>query len=74
MSGSGQLYRPVVITMIAMRMVQASVHEVVDVVTMGDGFVPAGRAMRMRADGFWCALHGIGRVDCDGMLINVIRV
>jgi hypothetical protein len=63
-----------VITMIAMRMVQASVHEVVDVVTMGDGFVPAGRAMSVRADGFWCALHRIDRVDCDDMLINVIRV
>jgi hypothetical protein len=63
-----------VVAMIAMGMVQPSIHEVIDMVPMGDGFVPAGRAMRVRADRLWGALRGIDRVDWDGMLINVILV
>ena len=50
---SGQLYRPVVVAMIAMRMVQPSTYEVIDVVPMGHGFVPAGRAMLVRAERLW---------------------
>jgi hypothetical protein len=71
---SGQLYRPMVVAMIAMGMVQPSIYEVIDMVPMGHGFVPAGRAVLMRADRLPRALHGIGRVDWDGMLINVILV
>jgi hypothetical protein len=69
---SGQLYRAVVVAMIAMGMMQPSTHEVIDVVAMGHGFVPAGRAMLVRAAGLRRALHGICGVDCDDMLINVI--
>jgi hypothetical protein len=60
--------------MSTMGMVQPSIHEIIDVVPMGHGFVPARRAMRVRADGLRCALHGIDLVDCDDMLINVILV
>jgi hypothetical protein len=63
-----------VIAMIAVGMVQPSIHEVIDMVPMGHGFVPAGRAVLVRADRLPRALHGIGRVDWDGMLVNVILV
>jgi hypothetical protein len=72
--GSGQLYRPMVVAMITMRMVQPSIHEVIDVVPMGHGFVPAGRAVRVRAGRLRRAMLGIDRVDCNCMLINVILV
>jgi hypothetical protein len=61
-----------VIAMIAMGMVQPSIHEVIDVVPMRHGLVPAGRAMLVRAAGLWRALHGIGCTDCDDMFINMI--
>lgn len=63
-----------VVAMTTMGMVQPSIHEVIDVVPMRHGFVPAGRAVLVRADGLRRALHGIGRVDRNGMLINVILV
>jgi hypothetical protein len=63
-----------VVAMITMGMVQPSIHEVIDMVPMGHGFVPAGRAVRVRADRLRRTLDGIGRVDRDGMLINVTLV
>ena len=63
-----------VVAMIAMGMMQPSIHEVIHMVPMRHGFVAAGRAMRVRADRLRGALHGIGRGDRDGMLINVILV
>ena len=61
-----------VVTMIAMGMVQLSIHEVINVVAMGHGFVPARRAMLVRAARFWRALHRIGGIDGHDMLINMI--
>jgi hypothetical protein len=63
-----------VVAMITVRMVQPSIHEVVDVVPMGHGFVPARRAVRVRAGRLRRAMLGIDRVDCNCMLINVILV
>jgi hypothetical protein len=63
-----------VVAMITMGMVQPSIHEVIDVVPMGHGFVPAGRAVLVRASRLWRAMHGIDRVDCNCMFINVILV
>jgi hypothetical protein len=63
-----------VVAMITMRMMQPSIHEVIDMVPMGHGFVPAGRAVFVRAGRLRRALHGIDRVDCNCMLINVILV
>ena len=71
---SGHLYRPMIVAMSTMGMVQPSIHEVIDVVAVRYGFVSARRAMLVRADRLRCALHGIDRVDCNGMLINVIPV
>jgi hypothetical protein len=63
-----------VVAMITMRMMQPSIHEVIDVVPMGHGFVPASRAMLVRAGRLRRAMYGIDRVDCNCMLINVILV
>jgi hypothetical protein len=42
---SGQLQRPVVVAMISMRMMESSIHKVIDVVTVGDSFVSAVRTV-----------------------------
>jgi hypothetical protein len=60
--------------MIAMGMVQPSIHKVIDMIPMGHRFVPAGRAVLVRANRLPRALCGIDRVDWNGMLINVIPV
>ena len=61
-----------VVTMIAVGMVQPSIHEIISVVAMGHGYVPARRAMLMRAARFWRALHRIGGIDGHDMLIDMI--
>jgi hypothetical protein len=58
--------------MIAMGMVQPSAHEIIDVIPMGHGFMPAGRTMLVRAARLWRALDGIRVIDRDDMLINMI--
>jgi hypothetical protein len=71
---SGQLHRAVVVAMIAMRMMQPSAHEVIDVITMGHGCVSAGCPMLVRAARLRRALHGIGGVDRDGVFVDMIFV
>jgi hypothetical protein len=60
--------------MIAVRMVQPAIHEIVDVVTMRYRFVSATWTVLVRAMDFRRAMHGICGVDRDGMLIDVILV
>jgi hypothetical protein len=60
--------------MISVGMMQPSAHEVIDMVAMGHSFVPAGRAMLVRATRLRRALHGIGGIDWDHVLVNVIPV
>ena len=60
--------------MIAVRMMQAPVHEVIDMVAMRNGFVSAIRPVRVRAAGLGSAVHGIGGVDGDDMLVDMILV
>jgi hypothetical protein len=64
----------VVVATITMRMMQASAHEIIDVITMGHGFVPAGRAMLVRAARLWRALYGVGGIDRDDVLVDMIVV
>jgi hypothetical protein len=71
---SGQLYRPVVVAMIAVRMMQPSTHQIIDVIPMRHGFVPAGQAMLVRAARLRRALHGVGGIDRDDVLIDMILV
>ena len=60
--------------MIAVRMVQPTVYEIVDMVAMGYRFVSAVWTVRVRAMDFGRALHGICGVDRDSVLIHVILV
>jgi hypothetical protein len=60
--------------MIAVRMVQPSVYEVVDMITMRHRFVSAIWTVCVRAMDLRGALHGICGVDRDGVLIHVILV
>jgi hypothetical protein len=70
----GEPQRPVVVAMIAVRMMQPSIHEVINMVTMRHRFVPAGRAMLVRAARLRRALQGIAGIHRDCMLVNVILV
>jgi hypothetical protein len=58
--------------MIAVRMVQPAVYEIVDVVAVRHCFVPAIWTVFVRAMDFRRALHGICGVDRDRVLIHVI--
>ena len=71
---SGQLYRAVVVAMIAMGMMQPSTHEVIDVVAMRYCLMSAGRSMRVRAAYLRRALHGICGIDCDNMFVDMVVV
>jgi hypothetical protein len=44
---SGQIYRPVVVAMTVMRMMQSTVHKVINVITVRYGFVAAVRAVNV---------------------------
>jgi hypothetical protein len=60
--------------MITVRMVQPTVHKIVDMVTMRHHFMSAVWTVRMRAVDLRRALHRICRVDRDRMLVHVILV
>jgi hypothetical protein len=57
--------------MAIMWMVQPPVDEVVDVITVGNAFVSAGRPMRVRTPGFGCAARRICVADLESMLVNM---
>jgi hypothetical protein len=69
---SGQLHGPVIIAMIAVRMVQPTVHEIVDMVTVRHLFVSAVWSVCVCAVDFRRAAHGICGGDRDGMFVHVI--
>src|ERR1700736_4740306 len=58
--------------MIAVRMVQAAVHQIVEMVAMRHPFMPAVWTVLVGAGDFRRALHGICGVDRDDMLVHVI--
>jgi hypothetical protein len=60
--------------MIAVGMVQPSTYEIIEVIAVGHRFVPAGRAMLVRAARLRRALHGIAGIDRECMLVDVILV
>jgi hypothetical protein len=64
----------VVVAMVAVWMMQASADQVIDVIAMGHRFVPAGRTMPVRAARLRRALHGVGGIDRDRVLVDVIFV
>ncbi|WP_028347140.1 hypothetical protein [Bradyrhizobium murdochi] len=71
---SGELHGPMIIAMIAVRMVQPAVYEIVDVIAVRYRFVSAIWTVFVRATDFRRALHRICGVDRDRVLIHVILV
>jgi hypothetical protein len=69
-----QLHRPVIIAMIAVRMVQVAIDKIIDVVAVRHLWMSAVRAVGVRAVDLRRAFCGIGRVDRDHMFIDVIAV
>jgi hypothetical protein len=59
--------------MVAVGMVQSSIHQVIDVVAMGHGLVAAARPMGVGAARMGTA-RGVARADRDHMLIDMITV
>jgi hypothetical protein len=64
----------VIVAMIAMRMVQSAVYEVVNVVTMRHRFMSAVRTVHVGAVNLGRAFRGIGGADRNGMFVHVIVV
>jgi hypothetical protein len=60
--------------MIAMRMVQSAVYDVVDMVTMRDRFMSAVRTVGVQAMNVRRAFHGIGGAHQNDMFVHVIVV
>ena len=69
---SAERYRSVVIAMAIMWVMQPSVHEVIDVITVRHLFVSAAHTMRMRAPCLGRAAQGIGIANLDYMFVDMI--
>jgi hypothetical protein len=63
-----------IIAMAIMWVMQPSVHEVIDVVTVGHRFVSAVRPMRVSAPGVGRAARGVGVADLNNMFVDMIPV
>jgi hypothetical protein len=69
--------RPVIVAMVAMRMVQPAAHKVIGMIAVRDCFVTAARAMSVfwimaNAAGEFAAAVGIFAAHGNGVLLNVI--
>jgi hypothetical protein len=73
-SSRRQLNAPVIVAMIAVRVMQVPVHQIVNVIAVRDGFMAAARAMLMRAFYLGRAARWIGPINRNRMLIDVITV
>src|SRR6266404_6496081 len=71
---SAQRYRPVVIAMAIMWVMQPAVHKVVDVITVRHLFVSAARTMRLRAPGFGRTAQRVGIAHLDNMFVDMISM
>ena len=65
-----------IIAMGAMRMVQMTVHKVINVVSVGDGLMPTGRPVNMRllmsgAVVSWRAIVRIRRVHLNAVFVHM---
>jgi hypothetical protein len=62
----------VIIAMAVMRVMQPSVHEVINMIAVGYGFVSAVWPVRVRAPGLGRAVRRVGVADLDSMLVDMI--
>jgi hypothetical protein len=58
--------------MVAVRVMQPPVHQIVDMVAMRHVFVPAARAVPVSALVFRRAAVGVGGVDSKGMFVDMV--
>ena len=63
-----------IVAVIAVRMMQPAVHEIINMIAMRDGLVPAVWPVLMCASRFGCADHRIWAIDRYRMLVDVILV
>jgi hypothetical protein len=61
-----------IIAMAIMWVMQPSVDEVIDVITVGHAFVSAVRPMGVRAPGVGRAARGVGVADLNKMFVDVV--
>jgi hypothetical protein len=71
---SAQRYRPVVIAMAIMWVMQPSVHKVIDVITVRYAFVSAARTMRMGAPGPGRTAQRVGIANFDNVFVDMISM
>jgi len=75
----GQFDRAVIVAVVAMRVMQVAVHEIINVVAMGNGFMPAAGAMLVvgvvtAALMFGRALLRILAADVNDVLVHMVLV
>ncbi|MEK9282765.1 hypothetical protein MTR72_24570 [Bradyrhizobium sp. ISRA442] len=64
-----------IVTMTVVWMMKSPVDKVVDVIPVRDCLMPAARSVSMIGAGdVWRAMHRVGFVNCDHMLINKISM
>ncbi|KWF36867.1 hypothetical protein WL88_01400 [Burkholderia diffusa] len=76
-SRSGELYRAVVITVVAMRVMKAAVDQIIDVIAVRYSLVPATRAVhmtRLMVTAVRRTFVRIFRADLDLMFVDMIAV
>lgn len=71
---SAQRYRPMIVAMTVVRVMQPSVHEIIDVIAVRYGFVSAARTMRMRAPCRGRAARRVGVADFDQVFVDMIAM
>jgi hypothetical protein len=62
----------VIVAVIAVRMMQPAIHDIIHVIAVRDCFVPAIRPVLVRALGFRCATLRILGTDRDGMFVDMV--
>jgi hypothetical protein len=71
---SAQRHGPVVVAMAVVRVMQPSVHEIIDVIAMRYAFVSAARTVRMRAPCRGRAARRVGVADFDQVFVDMISM
>ena len=75
----GYGYRTVVVAMITVWMMEVSIYDIINVIAVRYGFVSTAWTMNVvcivsAAPMIWCAYIGIGFIDIQEMLIDMVAV